>query len=79
MKIRPIKSEQDYEQALSHIEQLMDAKPGTKRGDELDILTTLVEAYEDVQQFVRNSRQMSPESKFILYAIPFPIDPKLGS
>ncbi len=46
MKIRPIKSERDYEQALNHIEQLMDAKPGTIRGDNLDILTTLVEAYE---------------------------------
>ena len=46
MKIRPIKSERDYERALSRIEQLMDAKPGMKNGDELDILTMLVEAYE---------------------------------
>lgn len=46
MKIRPIKSERDYEQALRRIEQLMDSKPGTKAGDELDIVTMLVEAYE---------------------------------
>jgi HTH-type transcriptional regulator/antitoxin HigA len=46
MKIRPIKSERDYAQALGRIEQLMDSKPGTKAGDELDILTMLVEAYE---------------------------------
>jgi HTH-type transcriptional regulator/antitoxin HigA len=46
MNISPIKSKRDYERALSRIEHLMDAKPGTKAGDELDVLTTLVEAYE---------------------------------
>ncbi len=46
MNIRPIKSERDYEETLHRIERLMNAKPGTKQGDELDILTTLVEAYE---------------------------------
>ena len=46
MDIRPIKSEKNYDQALRRIEQLLDAKPGTKNGDELDVLTTLVEAYE---------------------------------
>jgi HTH-type transcriptional regulator/antitoxin HigA len=46
MNISPIKSKRDYERALSRIEHLMDAKPGTKAGDELDVVTTLVEAYE---------------------------------
>lgn len=46
MNIRPIRSERDYGRALGRIERLMDAKPGTKAGDELDILTVLVEAYE---------------------------------
>jgi HTH-type transcriptional regulator / antitoxin HigA len=46
MTIIPIKSKRDYERALHRIDTLMDAKPGTKAGDELDILTTLVEAYE---------------------------------
>lgn len=46
MTITPIKTTRDYERALRRIEQLMDAKPGTKAGDELDVLTTLVEAYE---------------------------------
>ena len=46
MDIRPIKTEQDYEQALERIAELMDARPNTKAGDELDVLTTLVEAYE---------------------------------
>jgi HTH-type transcriptional regulator/antitoxin HigA len=46
MNISPIKTKRDHERALLRIERLMDAKPGTKAGDELDILTTLVEAYE---------------------------------
>jgi HTH-type transcriptional regulator / antitoxin HigA len=46
MTITPIKTKRDYERTLRRIEQLMDAKPGTKNGDELDVLTTLVEAYE---------------------------------
>lgn len=46
MDIRPIKTEQDYEQALERIAVLMDAHPNTEAGDELDVLTTLVEAYE---------------------------------
>ncbi len=46
MTIAPIKTTRDYDRALARIEQLMEAKPGTKAGDELDVLTTLVEAYE---------------------------------
>ena len=46
MTIAPIKTARDYERTLGRIEQLMDAKPRTKAGDELDVLTTLVEAYE---------------------------------
>jgi HTH-type transcriptional regulator/antitoxin HigA len=39
MNIAPIKSKRDYERTLSRIERLMDAKLGTKAGDELDVLT----------------------------------------
>lgn len=46
MKIRPIKTEQDYTRALARINQLMDAREGTPAGDELDVLVTLVESYE---------------------------------
>ena len=46
MNVTPIKTTRDYDRALRRIEQLMDAKPGTKNGNELDVLTTLVEAYE---------------------------------
>ena len=46
MRIKPIKSEADYDAALTAIDRLMGATPGTPEGDELDILVTLVEAYE---------------------------------
>jgi len=46
MNIKPIKSEEDYTAALTRIERLMDARPGTPQMDELEVLTTLVEAYE---------------------------------
>ncbi len=46
MNVTPIKTTRDYDRALRRIERLMDATPGTKNGDELDVLTTLVEAYE---------------------------------
>ena len=47
MDIRPIRSKRDYRRALARVEELMDAKVGTPQGDELDVLATLVEAYED--------------------------------
>ena len=46
MDIRPIKTDTDYRQALTEIEGLMLAEPDTSEGDRLDILVTLVEAYE---------------------------------
>lgn len=44
--IKPIRTEADYDWALSEIDRLMDAEPGSQEGDRLDILVTLVEAYE---------------------------------
>ena len=46
MKIRPIKTRKDYEQALKEVEKLMTAKAGTPEGDRLEVLVTLIEAYE---------------------------------
>lgn len=46
MDIRPIKTDADYRAALNDIENLMTAKPNTVEGEKLDILVTLVEAYE---------------------------------
>jgi len=47
MKPKLIKTEVDYEAALARIEEIFDAKPGTVAGDELDLLATLVELYEE--------------------------------
>jgi HTH-type transcriptional regulator/antitoxin HigA len=46
MEIRPIRTEADYQAALAEIERLFEAPPGTREGDRLDVLTTLVETYE---------------------------------
>ncbi|MBI2571990.1 MAG: hypothetical protein HYV63_33690 [Candidatus Schekmanbacteria bacterium] len=49
MSIHPVRNESDYETALNTIEHLMDLNSGanTAEADELEILTTLVEAWED--------------------------------
>ncbi len=46
MNIKPIKTKKDYEEALKQIDTLWEAKPNTTRGDKLEVLVTLVEAYE---------------------------------
>jgi HTH-type transcriptional regulator/antitoxin HigA len=47
MEIRPIRSDRDYRRMLAEIELLMDAKANTAAGDRLDVLATLVEAWEE--------------------------------
>jgi len=49
MNIKPIKTTEDHQSALARIDELWDAEPDTVAADELDILVTLVEAYEEVQ------------------------------
>ncbi len=46
MDIAPIKNQRDYRRTLKEIEGLMAAKRGTPEGDRLDVLVTLVEAWE---------------------------------
>jgi HTH-type transcriptional regulator/antitoxin HigA len=46
MDIKPIHNEADYQAALKEIENLIEAQPGTPEGDRLDVMVTLVEAYE---------------------------------
>jgi antitoxin component HigA of HigAB toxin-antitoxin module len=46
-ELRPIRNDEDHRAALAAIENLWDAEPGTEEYDRLDILATLVEAYED--------------------------------
>jgi HTH-type transcriptional regulator / antitoxin HigA len=48
MELRPIRTESDYQAALKEIEVLFDAPPNTPEYDRLDLLSTLVEAYEKV-------------------------------
>ena len=54
MNIRPIKTEEDYEDVLAEIEKIFDASPSTPEGDRLDILVTLVEVYEDQHYSIPN-------------------------
>ncbi len=49
MHLKPIKTEADHEAALREIERLWGAEDGTPNGDRLDILTTLVEAYDEAR------------------------------
>src|SRR6266511_1931920 len=46
MEIKPIKSEHDYESSLLRLDKIFDAKPGSKEGDELEILSILIDNYE---------------------------------
>ncbi len=46
MTIKPIKSEKDYLQAMQRLEVIFDAKPNTPEGDELEILSILIDEYE---------------------------------
>ena len=46
MDVAPIRTKRDHRRALEEIEALMDAKRGTSEGDRLDVLVTLVEAWE---------------------------------
>jgi len=47
MEIKPIRTEADYEAALKEIEALFDAKANTPKGDRLEVLSILVEEYEN--------------------------------
>ena len=52
MNIKPIKTEQDHGNAMISIEKLWDAQPGTPQGDMLNVLVTLVDAYEQEHFFI---------------------------
>lgn len=46
MDIRPIRSEADYRSALNEAERLWETEPSTPEGDRVEVLSTLIEAYE---------------------------------
>jgi HTH-type transcriptional regulator/antitoxin HigA len=47
MNIAPIRNEKDYQNALKRLEIIFDAKRGTEQGDELEILSILIDKYEN--------------------------------
>ena len=47
MNVKLIKTEKDYQKALKRLEIIFDARPGTKEGDELELLGFIIEKYED--------------------------------
>ena len=47
MEIKPIKTENDYNQALQRLEIIFDAKNGSPEGDELEVLGILIDKYEN--------------------------------
>jgi HTH-type transcriptional regulator/antitoxin HigA len=68
MEIKPIRDDRDHDEALREIERVWGAKGGTADGDRLDVLVTLVEAYE------RDRFPMSPPDP--IEAIRFRLDRK---
>ncbi len=63
MTIRPIKNEKDYMDSLTQIKRLINAKPNTPEMDKLEVLTTLVEAYEE-QYYIIDSPDPIEAIKF---------------
>jgi HTH-type transcriptional regulator/antitoxin HigA len=49
MSLKTIKTEQEYQKALKRLEQIFDAKAGTRESDEADVLALLIEEYENKQ------------------------------
>jgi HTH-type transcriptional regulator/antitoxin HigA len=47
MSIKPIKTKKEYQKAMERLEMLFNAKKGTEEGDELEVLSILIEKYED--------------------------------
>lgn len=47
MNITPIRNEKDYQKTLKRLEKLFDAKKGSKEGDELEVLSILIDNYEN--------------------------------
>jgi len=48
MKIKPIRTDVDYQEALVRMEQIFDADPNTEEGDEAELLMMLIDSYENI-------------------------------
>lgn len=66
MEIRPIRTKADYRAALKEIEGLMSAGPNTPEGERLDVLATLVEAYEN-KHYAFRRMEPSPTGCFAFH------------
>lgn len=60
MDIRPIRTDKDHRMTLAEIEKLWGAAEGTPKGDKLDVLVTLVEAYEERRWPLKRVRRFDP-------------------
>jgi HTH-type transcriptional regulator/antitoxin HigA len=49
MTVKPIKTKKEYQHAMERLEVLFDSRKGTEEGDELEVLSILIEKYEDEQ------------------------------
>jgi HTH-type transcriptional regulator / antitoxin HigA len=49
MTVKPIKTKKDYQAAMQRLEAIFDSRPGTPEGDELEVLSILIEKYENEQ------------------------------
>jgi HTH-type transcriptional regulator/antitoxin HigA len=47
MELKPIRTEKEYEKALKRLDEIFDSEPGTKEGDELEVLALIIEDYEE--------------------------------
>ena len=54
MKIKPIKTEKDYNKALERLELIFDASPNSKEGDEAEILSLLIENFENIHYLIKS-------------------------
>lgn len=52
MKIKPIKTEAEYDAALTRLDEIFDAQPGTPEGDESELLALLIDDYENKYHFI---------------------------
>ncbi len=52
MEIKPIRTEEDYRQALKRAAEIWDSQPGTSEIDELEVILPLIESYEEIHHHI---------------------------
>ena len=75
-EIKPIRSEADYEAALAEVDRLWGARSGTPQGDRLDVLATLIDAYDAehyaIGEGIFNARRDRGRPRTLATRRPFP-------